>query len=75
MEGAFESSSHFVSKVSQKNNRTTMPDSKKLPLTSDDIVSHGRQDCPDGMIPSLVLLIALTLVIVTILASKHPIRD
>ena len=52
-----------------------MPDSKKLPLTSDDIVSHGRQDCPDGMIPSLVLLIALTLVIVTILASKHPIRD
>ena len=46
-------------------------DEKALPLNAPDIPLAGQKDCPDGMIPSMVLLAIMTSVIVYLLYKKQ----
>jgi hypothetical protein len=52
-----------------------MQDSKTLPLTDEQGDYHLNPNCPEGMIPSLFLLLAVTVIIIVLLSLKHPIRD
>jgi len=46
-------------------------DEKALPLNASDIPLAGQKDCPDGMIPAMMLLAIMTSVIVYLIYKNQ----